>query len=214
MFHIIKEKWPRQEHFLHYMNKMRCTYSLTVQIDITELQSMIKKNGLKSYPVQIYMIASVVNCFSEFRMGLSEIGEPGYWETLHPTYTIFNDITKTFSSIWTIFDERFGKFYESCVRDIERYGKSTELFPKDGIPPNVFDISSVPWVDFTAFNINAYTDGNHLLPIFTIGKYIEQNNKVYMPLAMQLHHSACDGYHAGQFVEAIRELSETCNNWL
>lgn len=214
MFHTIEGQWPRQEHFGHYMNRMRCTYSLTVQVDITKLRFILRSNGLKSYPVQIYMIASVVNQFSEFRMGVSEAGKAGYWDTLHPAYTIFNDQTKTFSSIWTMFENSFEKFYGACVGDIERYTHSADLFPKENTPPNVFDISSVPWLDFTAFNINAYTDGKHLLPIFTIGKYIERNGKVYMPLAMQLHHSACDGYHAGQFVEALRELAETCSNWL
>lgn len=214
MLHKIEGQWPRREHFNHYINNVRCTYSLTVQIDVSRLRSALKSIGVKAYPAQIYMLAAVVNRFSEFRMGLTESGEPGYWDILHPSYTIFNNETKTFSSIWTPYNDDFSLFYKSCMQDIEQYKGSTGFSPKKGMPLNVFDISSVPWLDFTAFNLNVYTEGTHLLPIFTIGKYVEQEDKTLMPLALQLHHSACDGYHAGQFVEELRSMAQDCHNWL
>ena len=61
MFHKISGHWPRQQHFRHYMDNVRCTYSLTVQVDITGLRGALKANGIKAYPAQIYMLASVVN---------------------------------------------------------------------------------------------------------------------------------------------------------
>lgn len=214
MFNAIDGHWPREKHFQHYMNNLRCTYSLTVQIDITEMLRALKANGLKAYPVQIYMIATVVNRFPEFRMALSETGEPGYWNILSPSYTVFNSGIKTFSSIWTPYEKEFSLFYRSCIADIARYGNSTEFSPKPERPRNSFDISSIPWIDFSAFNLNVYTEGTHLLPIFTIGKYIDREAKVFMPLALQLHHAACDGYHAGQFIEALRSMAEACHDWL
>ena len=62
------EKWNRKEYYIHYMNELRCTYSLTVNIDITGLRAAVKKLGKRIYPVQIYMIATVVNQYEEFRM--------------------------------------------------------------------------------------------------------------------------------------------------
>lgn len=214
MFQKIDGLWQRREHFAHYMDNIRCTYSLTVQIDITKLRDTLKTNGIKAYPAQIYMLATVVNLYPEFRMAISEKGEPGYWDVLHPSYTVLNPETKTFSSIWTQYNSKFYSFYKNCIEDIRNYTKSTAFAPKQGMPPNAFDISSMPWIDFTAFNLNIYADGTHLLPIFTIGKYIEQGGKTLLPLAMQLHHSACDGYHAGQFVEALRNMAQECHHWL
>ena len=214
MFETIKGPWPRREHFQHYMDNVRCTYSVTVNIDVTALRAALKANGVKAYPAQIYMLASTVNRFSEFRMGLSAAGEPGYWDTLHPAFTVFNDDAKTFSSIWTPYDKDFASFYKACAQDIAQYSGSAQFMPKKDAPPNVFDISSLPWLDFTAFNLNIYTAGTHLLPIFSIGKYIEENGKTLMPLAMQLHHAACDGYHAGQFVQALRDMAQQYKSWL
>lgn len=214
MFHKMNDKWTRQEHFRHYMDNVRCTYSLTVQIDITKLHIVLKSNNIKAYPVQIFLISSIVNLLPEFRMSISDQGEPGYWEVSHPSYTIFNNDTKTFSSIWTPYEKRFSSFYKACLKDIRLYSKSTAFAPKHGEPPNIFTVSSVPWIDFTAFNLNVYGDGTYLSPIFTIGKYVEHTNRTFMPIAMQLHHSACDGYHVGQFVEALQEMVQKCDDWL
>lgn len=83
-------------------------------------------------------------------------------------------------------------------------------FPKKDIPPNVFDVSSLPWLNFTGFNLNLYTKGTHLLPIFTIGKYITQGEKTILPFAIQVHHAVCDGYH----VAKLQNLAQKCEEWL
>ena len=55
------EKWSRKEYYIHYMNELRCTYSLTVNIDITNLKAVVRKMNKKIYLVQRYMIANIVN---------------------------------------------------------------------------------------------------------------------------------------------------------
>lgn len=74
--------WARKEHFEHYLHDVRCSYSATVHIDITELDHQLKSKGLKAYPAQIYMLATVVNQFPEFRISMDAQGRLGYWETV------------------------------------------------------------------------------------------------------------------------------------
>ena len=108
--------------------------------------------------------------------------ELGHWDLLHPSYTILNKETKTFSSIWTPYDENFARFYKSCVADIETYSESNKLFPKPNMPENMFNISSLPWIDFTSFNLNVSTDETYLLPIFTFGQFKMKGEKSSYPL--------------------------------
>ena len=75
------------------------------------------------------------------------------------------------------------------------------------MPENIFTISSLPWIDFTGFNINAFNDGRYLQPIFTLGQYVSENGRTLIPLAVQAHHAVCDGYHVGQLFEHIRTLA-------
>ena len=62
----------------------------------------------------------------------------------------------------------------------------------------------VPWVEFTGFNINVFDEGKFLLPIFTMGKFFERDGRRFLPLAIQVHHAVCDGYHLGVFVEKLQ----------
>ena len=71
---------------------------------------------------------------------------------------------------------------------------------------NTFDVSMIPWFTFTSFNLNIFGDGRYLLPIFTMGKWVEQNGRRMLPLAIQVHHAVCDGYHVGQFVECLQTM--------
>ncbi|MCY7690695.1 type A chloramphenicol O-acetyltransferase [Bacillus altitudinis] len=213
MFKQIDENYPRKEHFHHYMTVTRCTYSLVIDLDITKLYAILKEKRLKVYPVQIYLLARAVQKIPEFRM--DQVNDAlGYWEILHPSYTILNKETKTFSSIWTPYDENFARFYKSCVADMDTYSKSNNLFPKPHMPENMFNISSLPWIDFTSFNLNVSTDITYLLPIFTLGQFKMKEGKIILPVAIQVHHAVCDGYHVGQYVEYLRWLIEHCEEWL
>ena len=53
-------------------------------------------------------------------------------------------------------------------------------------------------------NINVFDEGKFLLPVFTMGKYFERDGKRFLPLAIQVHHAVCDGYHVGMFVERLQ----------
>lgn len=212
---IEMDHWARKEHYNHYTNNVNCTFSVTVQIDITSLLSLLKEKGLKSYPVQIYMLSTIVNQLPEFRMDINDKGNVGYWDKVNPMYTTFNSSSNTFSALWTKYDINFGEFYDLFLKESTQYANCDRiLFPQSSIPANVFNISSLPWLDFTAFNINISPNKSYLLPIFTIGKYIQENGKTLMPLAIQCHHAACDGWHVGKFVELLRELAITPNRWL
>jgi len=211
---IVIDNWSRKTYFEHYLNHVRCTYSMTANIDITRLYAEHKSIGVKMYPAFIHMITSVVNRYSEFRTCFDSEGKLGFWDHMSPSFTIFNEEDKTFSSIWTPFSEDFKEFYDRYLEDTEKFKNAKELFPKTNEPSNTFPISSIPWVSFMGFNLNVYTEGTYLLPIFTMGKYYRHDEKILLPLSAQLHHAVCDGYHAGVLFNELQLLADGCKSWL
>ncbi len=191
-------KWERREFYEHFIKEVVCTFSVTVNMDITCLK------GQKLYPAMIWALTRTVNDMPEFRTCLTKDG-PGIYDDMHPMYTVFNKENKNFSGIWSYFDEDYAEFLKNYQADEEEYSKSTRYAPKDGTPSNSFNISMVPWVEFTGLNINVYDEGKFLLPIFTMGKYFERDGKRLLPLAIQVHHAVCDGYHVGVFVEKLQK---------
>lgn len=208
------EHWNRKPYFEHYLNTVRCTYSMTANIEITNLLYEIKLKKLKLYPIIIYIIATVVNNHKEFRTCFDKNGNLGYWDSMSPSYTIFHKDNETFSSIWTEYDKNFAYFYSGYLDDIKNYGDIMNFSPKLNEPANTFPVSSIPWVQFTGFNLNVYNDGTYLIPIFTMGKYFEQNNKMFIPMSIQVHHAVCDGYHISRFINEVQELALNLQTWL
>lgn len=208
------DTWSRKPYFDHYVNNVRCTYSMTANIDITRLLEAIKKKGIKLYPALIHMITAVVNRHREFRTCLDARNRLGYWDSMSPSFTIFHDDDKTFSSVWTPYCEDYKEFYRRYLDDMEKYGSVKQFAAKTNEPPNTFPVSSIPWVSFTGFNLNVYTEGTYFLPIFTMGKYFKQDEKILLPLSVQLHHAVCDGYHAGLMFNELQARADTCKEWL
>jgi len=197
-FHLLDmHGWERKEYYRHYMSQVVCSYSLTVNLDITNL------DGQKLYPAMLWLLTDTVNGMREFRTALTPEGV-GIYDDLHPSYTIFNKENKNFSVVWTPFHREYSVFLKAYQRDAAAYASSARLFPKENKPPNTFDVSMLPWTTFSAFNINVFGEGKHLLPIFTMGRAFPENGRQWLPLAVQVHHAVCDGYHAGLFVEGLQ----------
>ncbi len=206
------ESWERKEYFLHYYNEVRCTYSITINVDITEIYSRVKDRGLKLYPTLIWWIANAVNHFKFLRFNHDGDGNIGYYDKVNPSFTFMPPNSDKFHVLWCKYDHSFQVFYDCCVEIMDACDTS-KMFPMEDMPKNCFDISSVPWIEFTSFNLNVLT-GTYLPPIFTTGKLIKGKDKIAIPFCLQVHHSICDGYHAGQFFTYLQKIAGEAEKWM
>lgn len=197
---IDRDTWKRREYFEHYLKAVPCTYSMTVRLNITRL----KQQGLKLYPTMLYLLTRTVNQYEQFRTSFRENGDLVTYSDMHPSYTIFHKDTETFSCIWTEYSSDYNAFCRSYEQDMLSYGTVEAFNAKPDTPENCFDVSMIPWASFESFHL--HTQGfTHLLPIFTMGKYCEENGEYYLPLALQVHHAVCDGFHACRFINTLQE---------
>ena len=123
-----------------------------------------------------------------------------------PCYTIFHKDTETFSNLWTVYCKDYEEFYKMYENDLRQYGNQKGMFGEPDVPDNCFTVSMIPWVSFEGFNLNLQKGYDYLLPIFTMGKYYEENGRILLPLAIQVHHAVCDGFHLCRFINELQEL--------
>ncbi|RKW70929.1 type A chloramphenicol O-acetyltransferase [Galactobacter caseinivorans] len=198
--------WPRREHFEHYRTAVPCSYALTVELDVTEFAEALRRSPRKSYVAQIWALATVVNRHDEFRMSINTAGEVGVWPVLHPAFTVFNPDRETFASVWTPYSTDFSTFHDAAADTLAMHRTATAFFPQGPPPANAFDVSSLPWTSFTGFNLNIAGSEDHLLPIFTLGRYVRREGRTLLPVAAQIHHAAADGFHASRLLNELQEL--------
>lgn len=199
---INPETWKRKEYFDHYVSHVPCTYSITVKLDITALL----KQGAKLYPAVLYAITTIVNKHKEFRTAFNEKEELGVYSQMIPCYTVFHKESETFSNIWTEYHPDYAEFLANYEKDQKEYGCLEGMSPKPNLPDNNFPVSMVPWTSFEGFNLNLEKGYSYLLPIFTMGRYYKNEERWLLPLAVQVHHGVCDGFHVSRFINELQEL--------
>ncbi|MED3552647.1 type A chloramphenicol O-acetyltransferase [Cytobacillus praedii] len=213
-FNIInRDKWYRKEYFEYYLQQ-QTTFSITNDLNITNLIANLKRKNYKLYPAFIFMVTKIVNSHREFRTSFNSEGSLGYWKEMCPSYTIFDKNTHTFSSIWSPNIVNFAEFHSQYEKDVDKYNGTGRLFPKTPIPDNNIPISMIPWSSFTAFNLNINNAGDYLLPIITGGKYSQKYDEIFLPVSLQIHHAVCDGYHASIFMNELQKFADENENWV
>ena len=199
---IDRDKWKRKEYFEHYHTTVPCCYSMTVKLDITSLRRM----RVRLYPSLLYVLSKAVNRYEEFRTAFDAGGNLGIYDCVHPCYTVFHRESETFSAIWTEYSENYAEFMRRYEQDMRLYGHVEKLEAKPGTPQNVFNVSMIPWESFESFNLTLLQGNTYFLPIITLGRFYQIGERFFLPVAVQVHHAVCDGFHVCRLFKEIREV--------
>lgn len=202
------QTWHRKE-LLQHFSEYPCSFSATISLDVTSLLPYIKQNQLKLYPILITLISQVVNNLQEFKMSYKD-SDIGFYDFVHPVYTIPR-IPELFSIIWSEYNSDFVGMYRQVSSDIDRNSAPSTLIPTP-LPSNCFHISCLPELPFTSFHLSLMKESSFLSPIFTIGQYQTINDKTSLPLAIQVNHIVCDGYHLTKFTQELQKQIDSISH--
>ncbi|SHJ13662.1 chloramphenicol O-acetyltransferase type A [Clostridium cavendishii DSM 21758] len=204
-FNIIDmNTWERKDCFNHFFNNAKCTYSITANVDITNLYNYIKTNKLRFYPTFTWIVSRAINNHQEFKMAFDEDGRLGFFDEIGPSYSVLNDKTKVMADLYTSFNNIFLNFYEDISNSLDTYKKNTNFTTQ--FQNNFFIVSCLPWFSYTSFNVNNEGSTPFLFPMVTWGKFFEEDDKVIIPLTIQVHHAVADGYHCSLFFSDIAKI--------
>ena len=199
------QTWNRGQVF-YYFSKMAPTgYSLTVDVDITNMLAVLKAKEIKFFPAYLWLVTKVANQQPEFKIAEKD-GQLGYYDTLTPLYASFHEDDKTFSLMWTEYTDNFMEFYRAYLDNQRKHGARHGILAQEGqVPPeNAYTVSCVPWIAFKHFSVLSYENKPYYFPSIEAGKFCEQAGKTVLPLSITCHHATTDGYHVSQFIETFQ----------
>ncbi len=197
--------WKRGEQFYYFSQMAPTGYAITVEVDVTHLLAVVKDAGKKFFPAYLWLVTKVLQEQDEFRVAIKD-DQLGVYNTLTPLYAAFHDDDKTFSLMWTEYDDDFNAFHDEYMKDQEIYGENHGILAKkDSLPPeNSYTVSCVPWINFKHFAVHSYENKPYYFPSVEAGKFINRDDRTYMPLSITCHHATTDGYHINQFIETLQ----------
>ena len=199
--------WSRGNLFQFYIDKMRIVMSLTVDIDVKNLKLYSKKTGIPFYPLMLWVVSKVINNHDEFKYSWDNEGNLIRWDYVSPSYTDFHSDDENFTKMVTEYSDDLTEFYGRVMADRERYKNDRAML--DNQPLNFFDVSCLPWVKYKHFDVHVFDEGKFLAPVVTWGKYEQTEDKLLMPLTMNIHHAVADGFHLSRFFNEVQELIDS-----
>jgi len=173
-------------------------FSITCNVDITNLLRFTKANGYRFFITLSYAITRAINRVPELRQRLID-GELYEYERVDPGYTVLLD-DGNFSFCDSLYLEVFSEYHEYARQRIEAVKTCPDC--GKGEKHHMFFITNVPWISFTSIT-HPYDDKYASIPVIATGKYFSQENRLLLPLAVQAHHGMVDGFHLGQFFEHL-----------
>lgn len=196
------EAWPRRAAFENFL-ELDCSYSLTVPLSIAPLLRYVREHGLRLYPALTWAVTTAVNRRQEFRMAYDREGRLGYYDLVHPEYTVLDPATHNMDSLNTAYTLSFPDFYQAMAEDLDRFQREgTRTASRE----NSILLSCVPWFSYTDVSFHPKSSLMFLRPMFVWGRYQEQGEDVTLPFTLQVHHAAADGYHCHLLLEELRGL--------
>lgn len=202
-------EWSRGRLFKFYIDKMRIVMSLTADVNVTNLRAYSKKNNLNFYPLMLWVVSKIINSHDEFKYSWDDAGNLIKWDFVSPSYTDFHADDENFVKMVTEYSDDLFEFCSRVDKDRQRHKNERAILVNQ--PPNFFDVSCLPWIKYSHFDIHVFDEGKFLAPVVTWGKFEENDGKLIMPLTMNIHHAVADGFHLSRFFNEVQELMDSLN---
>jgi chloramphenicol O-acetyltransferase type A len=172
--------------------------SRTIMIDITEFKKFIALNDLRFFISFLYVLNKSANMIEELRHRIVDDVLVEY-DFIFPIFThLYNNKVVFIDGIFT------GDFSNDYSINLAK----SDNFSPGGLDPDRFNnhghmiVSNIPWYSFTSMTF-PYSTQHNSVPVFGIGKFYKDGDRIMIPLAIQTNHALVDGYHIGQFLQKL-----------
>ena len=210
-------RYPRREHFEHFMTMENPFVSLTFQVDITDWLRGLKERGCPFFLSFQYAAVQAANAVPEFRQRIRD-GAVVEYDFCDPSYIVLlPDGTYRYCNVNA--NQPFAAYLAEAKRK-QAQALRAEHLEEEGDPQSMLFISCVPWFGYTGLQ-TPWPDRRFSVPSLTWGRYAVdrrlcledgkpvERERVTLPLTVMANHALVDGVHFARFLENLdRELAE------
>lgn len=200
------ETYKRRDHFSYFSSLAYPYVGLTANVDITELFREIQKKEWPFFLTVCYCVCEAANRIPEFRQRIID-GKIAEFDRCATSHTVaLEDGTYCYCTLEGGLP--FSEYLPYAVRKQEEARQAATIEEEQEDVYDKFFISTLPWISFTGLvqPVPMPADSN---PRITWGKYVKQDDRVWLPVSVLCHHGLVDGRHIADF---YRLLEETCRS--
>jgi len=201
-------EWKRKTHYQFFKDFSNPHFSITLNLDVTNLYHYAKSNSISFFTVMLYHVMNAANQVEEFKQRIRG-SEVVIHEMVHPSFTYLGN-DDLFLFVNSQFDVDIQQFKQNVSQSIQKVLEH-QHFVDDISRDDYIYISSLPWINFTSLSHPYDVAHQDSIPRITWGKYTFIDGKVTIPINVSIHHGLADGIHVGKFISALEEQIKSVN---
>ena len=195
--------WARRDLFEFFIGYTNPYFNVCTRVDVTKLVALVHdRPGVRISLALHYFALRVANEIEPFRYRLKD-------EKVF-VYDVVNGGTTVLLP-----NESFAYAYFDYQRDFEKFlsdmGKAVDAVRTGSGPlkptmrDDVIYHTTLPWISFTSF-AHARTKGRgDSIPRIVFGKFTKENERIMLPISVEVHHALMDGLHVGRYLSRLED---------
>ncbi len=197
--------WNRREHFAFFSAFEEPFFGLVTNVDVTLAYQKARAQGWSFYFYYLHQSLTAANQIEPFRYRI-ENGKIYLHDLIHASATVLRD-DHTFGFSFYEYEPDFAGFARRAATETARVKVAAGLCLTDqATRPDVIHYSAMPWVSFTGLTHARAFAHPDSVPKISFGKFLRQDNKILLPVAINVHHGLMDGYHVGEYLTVFQQL--------
>ena len=109
--------------------------------------------------------------------------------------------------------ENFETFISGAQSAVNKVQNGDTEFRPDASDDRIH-FTVLPWVSFTSFAHARDFARKDSIPKIAFGKFAKENDRVFLPISVEVHHALMDGLHVGRFLSRFEEMLEKPADYL
>lgn len=202
MVKIDYDNWERRELFEFFSAVSQPFYSVTFNLDVTNLYNYTHSRRLSFYYALTYLVTKAVNSVDNFLYAIED-GEIVKHDELLCSFT---DLKKDSDNFHIVTMPCEGTLDEFCAAAEKKSAAQKEFINMEEEGKNLIFISCLPWIELTGLTNERNFDRDDNIPRIAWGKYHEDNGRKVLGMSLELNHRFCDGVHIGKFAKVLERL--------
>ena len=195
--------WARRDLFEFFIGYTNPYFNVCTRVEVTKLAALVHdRAGVRISLALHYFALRVANEIEPFRYRLKD-------EKVF-VYDVVNGGTTVLLP-----NESFAYAYFDYQRDFEKFlsdmGKAVDAVRTGSGPlkptmrDDVIYHTTLPWISFTSF-AHARTKGRgDSIPRIVFGKFTKENERIMLPISVEVHHALMDGLHVGRYLSRLED---------
>ncbi|MFC1849796.1 CatA-like O-acetyltransferase [candidate division CSSED10-310 bacterium] len=206
------KNWERKDQFSFFKDFDNPFFNICTEVDVTELHAFAEAEELSFFITSLYASLKTANIVEEFRYRIRDNGVIIYDE-IHAGSTVLNE-DDTFSFCFFPFKTSFDEFNIEAKQLLQDISLQKEILNPRTNQDNLIHYSVIPWISFFSISHARKFRTNDSIPKIVFGKFNKKDNRLKMPISIEVHHSLIDGVHVSKYLNKFQEILDEPKRYL